>query len=701
MRCPLSAKLGPFIRQAKGLGLCFDLNIKSTPITKIALIFQEALGRHLLENNIGFPQSETPSSLPNAHQYLWNLKMPRMAARSDGKGAVLKVPSKALSDITFKHLTEMSQQLPEYKPPQSALDPTTLPVQQILVGPYQGSGTHYCLAQRMWDCHLTAVLNESPQEIGCDGCEPTPANSSFNNLSTATTPSTQRSQSMPPYSTAHLPADSNTFLTLDGASDCLPSTPPPVAAPFPLSSLAPTASAPGDIAPPLPASSTAPPSTVNSPPLITNSPPMASTAPPLISMAPAPPSPSTAPAPPSSVPFTRNSLSLPSRSTPSTGARSDDEHRHSAFERDGPAVGDGPEISAWAEMTKLISQDGSWVKITEELYTALIHDIPQSAEEIQKFTTYGFVIAMSILWGRLFLPISPFLILLMMHDFQTSIDHTFMQKMTPVIMTRLKTWPPQDNQPINMTSQPGIMISLCLPGTPLPIVRRMLRGNPSQESLNDITQKITSSLIFGTIRHDDLHQHPIICALLIGFEKIFLPSSRMRNMIFSDPRNTLAVLDRILEGCIVASPEQLIARLVVSPSQDENIDPLLRQDALQLLFLQWVARFLRGEGPPSGEGLESAAKEPEDDGELPGAKDAQLLHRSRRLLNALTGSPYLQGPSQKITGCVIHVCTSTMEIVITDHIKSLLNDDVNLPPSVTCPFDIWFYQLLSEDYNDT
>ncbi|KAG6913215.1 hypothetical protein DXG01_008677 [Tephrocybe rancida] len=554
-----------------------------------------------------------------------------MAARSDRKGAVLKVPSKALSDITFKHLTKMSQRLPDNKPPQSVLDPTTLPVQQILVGPYQGSGTHYCLAQRMWDRHLTAVLNKSPQEIDCDGCEPTPANSSFSNLSTATTPSTQRSYSMPPDSTAHLPADSNTFLTLDGTPDCSPNTPPPVAAPFPLSSLAPTASAPGDIAPPLPASSTAPPSTINSPPLITNSPPMVSAAPPLISMVPAPPSPSTAPAPPSSVPFTRNSLSLPSRSTPSTGARSDDEHRHSAFEQErhrlilnlqpeeefhlraptelqagralldvfhslannlpleqpengverrnttikslrsfnlnieiGPAIGNGPEISAWAEMTKLISQDGSWVKITEELYTALIHDIPQSAEEIQKFTTYGFVIAMSILRGHLFLPISPFLILLMMHDFQTAIDHTFMQKMTPAIMTRLKTWPPQDNQPINMTSQPGIMISLCLPGTP----------------------------------------------------------------IFSHPRNTLAVLDRILEGCIVASPEQLIARLVVSPSQDENIDPLLCQDALQLLFLQWVARFLRGEGSPSGEGLESAAKEPEDDGELPGAKDAQLLHCS-------------------------------------------------------------------------
>ncbi|KAG6917076.1 hypothetical protein DXG01_003964 [Tephrocybe rancida] len=299
----------------------------------------------------------------------------------------------------------------------------------------------------------------------------------------------------------------------------------------------------------------------------------------------------------------------------------------------GPSVGDGPLRSMWAQVIKMItSSDDSSLHISGDLYTPVLYDYPLSPQDIAHFKSLGFVIGLSLLHRLTFLPISPYLVLLMIHGFDAATDLSFIHKMSPNIMTRLDTWPPPNVTSLKPGADPAAMIMEHIPTTSLSLLRSRLEGSHCKAFIGLTTKQLISSFLFGTPHHQDVEAHPIITAMKDGFEKAF-PADL--DQFFPTLTNTLLILNHICARRIITHPEQVISKIRISNMADTNeaSDPT-NLIMFQLDFLKSVTRYLRGRGPPIGEGAEIEE----------GIKMLDAAYRSRRLMKAITGSEYLGDP---------------------------------------------------------
>lgn len=107
----------------------------------------------------------------------------------------------------------------------------------------------------------------------------------------------------------------------------------------------------------------------------------------------------------------------------------------------------------------MLKNSTHWRTISGDFYSPRLQDLPWSEDDFKAFTTYGFIIAWTLLRQYSLPPISPFLIAFFMLDFEAAISNQLLNKVVPDTLHRLKTWPPANVQDLNLTSEPMIMLS--------------------------------------------------------------------------------------------------------------------------------------------------------------------------------------------------------------------------------------------------
>jgi hypothetical protein len=120
---------------------------------------------------------------------------------------------------------------------------------------------------------------------------------------------------------------------------------------------------------------------------------------------------------------------------------------------------------------------------------------------------------------------------------------------------------------------------------------------------------------------------------------------------FGDSTNTFHILSALCTGRRVTSPQQVIDALEYHPIPPTDLPDSSDIDyaSLECMWQISLARYLRGRGHPSGQGLEADV-------------DGNATIRSRMFLRTITGSEYLPTGSTKIKVCSITFPHCTTDI---------------------------------------
>jgi hypothetical protein len=114
------------------------------------------------------------------------------------------------------------------------------------------------------------------------------------------------------------------------------------------------------------------------------------------------------------------------------------------------AVGSGPGRSVWEALIQmLIDKHDHWTEVADGFYVPVITAVPPTLNTVMQYKTYGLILRLTLLLQYDLLPISPFLILYLIHGFDLATDPSFIHQLAPDSHNSLSTWPPTsstDNQ---------------------------------------------------------------------------------------------------------------------------------------------------------------------------------------------------------------------------------------------------------------
>jgi len=114
------------------------------------------------------------------------------------------------------------------------------------------------------------------------------------------------------------------------------------------------------------------------------------------------------------------------------------------------AVGSGPGQSVWEALIQmLIDKHDHWTEVADGFYVPVITAVPPTLNTVMQYKTYGLILRLTLLLQYDLLPISPFLILYLIHGFDLATGPSFIHQLAPDSHNSLSTWPPTsstDNQ---------------------------------------------------------------------------------------------------------------------------------------------------------------------------------------------------------------------------------------------------------------
>ncbi|KAF5375693.1 hypothetical protein D9615_009387 [Tricholomella constricta] len=700
LRAPTPQKIRPFIRRAKTLGLAFDIDLHGQVTDFVSQELGDALVAHFNEHNLAF-SSISPHPSPSQSSTSELLRWTILVAGKKQTHARLDIYAGSIESLTQRELKKQTGRWASYSSSSARSDVLErernvifiIPTQDFIIGPLNGAGTHLCLSRHLWNHFHTALVVEgdSKSPPACyETCSSTTSNE-------------------------HIDPELNSLIVSYFA---------PPAATLPIIPYA---------APPVAPAATLPVVPPASPSLL----PSANLATPqdqkvfndwttkvkadyltdldydeeLSIIAPA--------ADEAAHTFFACLKSRIARTSlptniPSTiivkkfelatlfGTRL----RFSL----GEGIGDGPATSTWAALLQLmVAKSSHWKQISENLYTPLlIPGLVPSPDDILAFKTYGLIIRLTLLHGHQILPVSPYLLLHLIHTFEDTINEDLMNKVTPEIAARLATWPPHTNNASAATlnlvhgQDPMNLVYDWIPQLDIMHIRSL-----SDTSFIAFKKQLAAGLLFGTIEWNSIRSNPLFLAMKSGFNDVLVESPSLLAppsfiQSFGEVKQTLQILNSLYVGCVVVDPNQVVDLIRVSPVDHNGVEDYA---AFETRALQCIARYLRGQGYPMGEGSEER-------------QDARFSHptsRARQFLKALTGSgPQILinfintfSPAQIIataTGCHTHVCSQTMDFLINDGTKSLITPEyTNAAIGVSTPFDRWFATVIdtpADEYNN-
>ncbi|KAG6895041.1 hypothetical protein C0992_003380, partial [Termitomyces sp. T32_za158] len=363
----------------------------------------------------------------------------------------------------------------------------------------------------------------------------------------------------------------------------------------------------------------------------------------------------------------------------------------------GEGVGDGPVRSTWAALLKSMVANGHWAEVAPNISTLrFLPGIVSSPKDATTYRLYGLIIRLTLLHGQTILPISPFLLLLLTHGFDTATDSNLITKMAPLISDRLATWPPQmqfnfetgSTEMVLRNGQDPMLLAVDILNLTIEYVRTL-----SPPSLDVIKKQLTAGLLFATTDYAHLQDHPLFKALKDGFNCDLAQTGSPISFIetFGDDGSALRIVNALYTGRIVTHIKQVIDLILM-----QRVETILRDDRLTFyedIGFRSIKRFLCGCGYPTGDGCEVH----EDD------NANHPLFRAKQFLRALTGSEYL--PDERPTirfvssfstlqrmanacGAHIHVCTGVMDFLLDERVTTLLTEeDATAPAEISTKFD--------------
>ncbi|KAG5333230.1 hypothetical protein C0989_006017 [Termitomyces sp. Mn162] len=303
----------------------------------------------------------------------------------------------------------------------------------------------------------------------------------------------------------------------------------------------------------------------------------------------------------------------------------------------GSAIGQGPEQSAWSNLVEcMIKNSRHWLLASGDYYFLRLQDLPWSEDDFVLFETYGFVLGVMLLRKHPSLPVSPHLLPLLLCDYETAVHETLISTMSPNAFQRLQTWPPTNVADLNLTTDPMIMLIDYL-NLELPFIQDICTTSEQSHAIMDhISHQLKNVLLFSKSLStpQDLMQHPVLVAVQKGFDRVF-PTTSKTKMFFQNRHTAISVFKYMYNTSLISDPNQVISRLSILSSEEQSS---LEKEAFEALFLRSVSRFLQGHGKPDNNVPYTA--------ELPSSTD--VMHRSRRLLMAMTGTEFIQSASSKL-----------------------------------------------------
>lgn len=203
------------------------------------------------------------------------------------------------------------------------------------------------------------------------------------------------------------------------------------------------------------------------------------------------------------------------------------------------AVGSGPGRSVWEALIQiLIAKHDHWTLVADGFFVPVITAVPPTSSTIADYVTYGSILKLTLLLQYDILPVSPFLILFLLHGFDLATNSSFICHLAPESHRALSTWPPislTDNQghtTLNLTlgNDPMNLIFNHIPGaqvlsswdlpnpsfTPHPQIAHLSTLSP--EGVTSIAAQLTSGVIFNSQHFLREPQHPLLIALKDGFD---------------------------------------------------------------------------------------------------------------------------------------------------------------------------------------
>jgi hypothetical protein len=195
--------------------------------------------------------------------------------------------------------------------------------------------------------------------------------------------------------------------------------------------------------------------------------------------------------------------------------------------------------SFWSALLRhVVEETGDWIAISGDIFTPNLVDLPSSPAQHAIFKAYGLIIQLTLLHGLNLLPISPFIVLFLLHGFKTATNHHFISAIAPELADRLATWPTQPTInssgrfPINLVpgQDPMNLIYEFIPNLQVcyvisipifchdPTIQASVMRTLSVDALEAIREKLYCGVIFQSQGMLDSHrQHPLLLALKEGF----------------------------------------------------------------------------------------------------------------------------------------------------------------------------------------
>jgi hypothetical protein len=90
----------------------------------------------------------------------------------------------------------------------------------------------------------------------------------------------------------------------------------------------------------------------------------------------------------------------------------------------------------------MVQKHDHWTPVTDGYFVPVITAVPPSSGTINEFTAYGLLLRLTLLLEFDILPISPILLLYLIHGFDMATQPMFVHHLAPEAHDKLVMWPP-------------------------------------------------------------------------------------------------------------------------------------------------------------------------------------------------------------------------------------------------------------------
>ncbi|KAH9849990.1 hypothetical protein C2E23DRAFT_887706 [Lenzites betulinus] len=385
------------------------------------------------------------------------------------------------------------------------------------------------------------------------------------------------------------------------------------------------------------------------------------------------------------------------------------------------AVGPGPLRAVFGRALQIMVEDEThWMKTSDDCYyTPVIPGMPTVASELTYFKSCGIMLRLAFLWKQNVIPISPMLLALLIGGPEAALDRSFLAAVAPELASRLATWPPP--RVPSSTNPQRLVYDVSLGQDPMNLVMEFVANTQiahirslSIDAAEELTKIISSGLLFQTREM----RHPIFDALQEGLNCRNLERVHMGSQVTStlldtfDGRPVPQIIAGLCANRRIVNYAALIPMLehqVLVDGSEPGFDSSLAYNELSTRWMQALQRYLSGTGHPNHSMF---TQTPDDSNHFLSARASLSpqaeAFRPTLFMQAISDSVYL--PQGSSNGDKIHInfdvcfhtCSLTMDVLISEGVASLLEDELPSDNLITTQFDVYIHALLlnaQEEYN--